>query len=652
MKLVTKFELMVRLEPLKWLFGVVAVVAVWLLARPYIGVRHDGLLYLGQALLNLGVEGLRHDFFFAFGSQDSFTVFSPIAVAAYRWLGFGPAQLLIQALCHGALLAAIWVLTRGCGTKLQRWLGLLCFAGMSHFYGGLRIFSVAEPFITARTLAEPVVVWALVLLTRSTPTEIRPFKVDGFAAASGLLLMLSAAIHPLVALPGLGIWVAWWARERLPIYGIVIGLLLLLVALSLMGLLPSTRLTDRFDELWLEAIRQSSQHVFVGRWNLNDYLQLAVDFVVLYAAQSGLQGAPRRLIRAVLVAVSGLLFVAALGADLLSGVLVTQLQLWRVQWIGHLLALVLLPGLLLQQWSTGALGRAQAVSWALAYFTVDVVWPSAAVFVLWAVLIWQLERASQAVVARWSGRLFFIAMGAAGFLIVALLFKIYGELTQAGKFFGLAAWIWALARLPIVTGILLGLAAWAFRRQQSGSIRPIAAVAAAFLFLLAGIAHWDRRSDWARQLETLSPAKLPVVQALPHDSQILWLDQMAAVWTQFHRASYFSYHQGAGLLFNRGTAEEFLAREAVVKPLYFHKEVCSLMAALQDDGGSTSDACTPSLELVKDVCRHPRGPDHIVLSSDYGRAAAARLPVAMTDRKEVFIHACADLVAASSEVTP
>lgn len=48
---------------------VMTALAAWLLAHPYAGLRHDGVLYLGQVLHYLGVGDLQHDVFFAHGSQ-------------------------------------------------------------------------------------------------------------------------------------------------------------------------------------------------------------------------------------------------------------------------------------------------------------------------------------------------------------------------------------------------------------------------------------------------------------------------------------------------------------------------------------------------------------------------------------------------------
>lgn len=50
---------------------VMTALAAWLLAHPYAGLRHDGVLYLGQVLHYLGVGDLQHDVFFAHGSQQT-----------------------------------------------------------------------------------------------------------------------------------------------------------------------------------------------------------------------------------------------------------------------------------------------------------------------------------------------------------------------------------------------------------------------------------------------------------------------------------------------------------------------------------------------------------------------------------------------------
>ncbi|MDP1051722.1 hypothetical protein, partial [Klebsiella quasipneumoniae] len=74
---------------------------------------------------------------------------------------------------------------------------------MQHFYGGLVLLAFGENFLTARTLAEPLCLWALVAMVANRPAW----------AASALLG--AAALHPLATLPAMVIcWLLACAHDR------------------------------------------------------------------------------------------------------------------------------------------------------------------------------------------------------------------------------------------------------------------------------------------------------------------------------------------------------------------------------------------------------------------------------------------------------
>ena len=70
-------------------------VVAWALAHPYQGIFHDANLYTLQALARLHPQSLSQDVFLKFGSQDRFTLFSPIYAAAIRLIGLDHAAALL-----------------------------------------------------------------------------------------------------------------------------------------------------------------------------------------------------------------------------------------------------------------------------------------------------------------------------------------------------------------------------------------------------------------------------------------------------------------------------------------------------------------------------------------------------------------------------
>src|ERR1035438_9605371 len=84
-------------------------IATWALSHSYRGIFHDAGLYALQALARLHPESLSDDVFLKFGSQDGFTIWSPIYAAASRLLGFELAGATLTLVLQWALLAGGWM---------------------------------------------------------------------------------------------------------------------------------------------------------------------------------------------------------------------------------------------------------------------------------------------------------------------------------------------------------------------------------------------------------------------------------------------------------------------------------------------------------------------------------------------------------------
>ncbi len=91
---------------------VIAVIAVWLLGRPYKGITHDATLYVAQGLRQLAPSTFSGDIFFAFGSQDSFSAFSPIYSRLIEACGPAFSAMLLTILGQASFVVAVWLLVR------------------------------------------------------------------------------------------------------------------------------------------------------------------------------------------------------------------------------------------------------------------------------------------------------------------------------------------------------------------------------------------------------------------------------------------------------------------------------------------------------------------------------------------------------------
>ena len=576
-------------------FGVAVVAGLWLLARPYLGVRHDGVLYMGQTLLRLQPDVFSHDIFFAYGSQDEFSVFSRIVSHLYSWLGLGTTELIILPLSIAALLAAVASLLRTLPDARDRWLGLAALSVMSHHYGGYGVFSFAESFVTARTVAEPLSVMALAAMLAG-----RPAWAVALVAAAG-------AVHPLMALPSaIIIWLVLALRD--PRWYLGLAALPALVGLAFAGVPPFSGLLHSYDAVWGGAVLEANLHVFVARWQLVDWQALALDFGLLAIYARLLPPVLAQMCRLALVAVAALMAVSLIGADLFHNILITQLQLWRGLWLTHLLAMIFLPWLFRSLWRRGPVGRHFALAAAAAVLAITMTWATGWAFAIWALLLAALMQRRVALSPS-VDRLVWVAnvLSLVG-LTLAIGWRTQGELVQADAVVDRSLLAWLLASMPTVA---MPLAGWLLASFDQGRARAAFATGMALVLLATGASTWDRRSAWTRYIENATPGKHPFSRLMAKDAQVYWPDQLAATWAVLGRSSYGSVSQRSGLLFNRATAIEYLRRQPSLAGFGLQRELCKLIATVRSDGPE-SDTCAPDPELLQDICRFPKGPDFLV----------------------------------------
>ena len=67
--------------------AVLGLASIWLWTHRYFGIQHDGLFYAVQALARITPEAYAGDVFFAFGSQDDYSLFSRLYATLIRRAG-------------------------------------------------------------------------------------------------------------------------------------------------------------------------------------------------------------------------------------------------------------------------------------------------------------------------------------------------------------------------------------------------------------------------------------------------------------------------------------------------------------------------------------------------------------------------------------
>lgn len=607
---------------------VVCALAIWALARPSQGIRHDAILYLAQVLSRHAPEVFANDIFFTYGSQDNFSGYSRLMALGLEagWMAFLPALLLW--LSHAGMLlgvgALLWQIPGG------RWLaacGMVSVAALPHVYGGRHLIAFGEEFLTARTLAEPLVLLALVLRVRAVSL--------GWVAAA---LVGATAFHPLIALPGwLVVWVSLCLQSRRWLWWLL--LVPMVLALGAAGLAPFDRLLLRYDDAWWTAVQTFNEMVFVSRWRLSDGLTVLFSLSVVAWGGWRLPGPLAPVLKsAVLVALATLVISVLLG-DLGRNVLVLGLQSWRSLWVLHLLALATLPRLLLLGWQQGDRGQFLALS--LLLLATGLGWETAWAFVLWLVLAGWLFRAQPALSAgMWR---LLKATTVVALLVVGARTGWLGwsQAQQGGKYEHLQPLDFAM-QIPVLALGVGFLLIWLLSCPQKKW--RLAGGGLVLIALAFGVRGWDQRHAWQRYLDEAVYQTHPFQPFIPPQSQVYWDHEVQGAWFLLRRASYFSVNQGGGVLFNRQTALEFSRRADHFAVFEAQRTTCQMLNELNGGKPQALDDCYPTVEIVEELCQEEPALDYLVFGRDLGRGVVADWapPVtAGTPSAHYWLHTCA-----------
>jgi hypothetical protein len=575
-----------RVSPAAQLAMAITIAALWLLGRRYAGLVHDAILYTAIGLHRLEPAALAGDLFFAHGGQDAYTLFPAFYAPLIGALGPGAAALAVTVAGQVAFLAAaaglVWQLARG----PLRWWCLALLAVVSGYYGGVGVFRLAEPFATARTFAEPLVVAALAC------TLAARHRLALAALAAAFLL------HPIVAVPGILAVLLWHALGAGAAWRVLLPSAL--VAAAILAA-PWHWPGLRFDAEWLAAVQQRSPHLFVSRWLAPDWARFAWGFALAWLAAAHADARVRRLIAAVAVTVAGATVFSWLAADVLDHALATSLQLWRAHWLLHLLALVLVPVVVAGLWRGGSTARAAAACVAASVCFGRFELPAAAVLAFAGVaLSWLAGRRAEAI----GNRGLRIVVALAGCAAAAgLLFDLQERLPLEYAPHASAGWPALLHMVTALGGLLpVGVVLLLFAHSRRTGV-ALALSLAAFAF---SVAAWDARTGWRRMLEQAHGQPNPFRAALRPASPVYWDAPGVPAWLLLSEPSWFSVDQGGGIIFSRATALEYARRERATR---------SLRAAMQDCSAAVSSGCLIPARAAGALCADPQGPRYVVFNA-------------------------------------
>jgi hypothetical protein len=586
-----------------------AVFAVSIVLNPYMGIRQDSILYLGQALQKLYPAPFASDLFFQYGSQASFTIFP--AVTAKLLQSFAPADLFLYATLGARIIfaCATWWLLRALFSSYVSAISTVLVLLLPSGYGFSQTFGYSESFFTARTIAEP-----LVLIGIGAALRKRYF-------AAVALIILAGALHPLQALPALGVTglliINTW-RNRIFAASV---LALLLTFASTCSTQIEGLLSTRIDAQWFSWLQGPSSNLFMTQWASQDWANLATDFflAVLFLRQSKAHAA--RFAIAVILTAGFSVALNIVLAGYYHFALATALQFWRAQWLLHLMVVGALPTLFLAQFKSHS-GRAPLLILALlclSGFSFGWETPAAAgvPFVLIAIYVGVHQFKPSATFTY----VVYLIIGA----VTCLL--IYGYANLAYRYYK----TWGFDALTYVS-LVLCFCALVLLALMAKSSRPIAihSVACFLLGLVAigAVAMWDRRDPKIAALENVSMLSVesnPQLQALPVDAQILWDDRLLYVWMWFRRANFISQPQLAGIVFNRDTAKEAYSRIEKIKIADKNGPCIGTLLKKESD----LPQCTFDDSVVRRLCANTAGQNlYIILD------VAIELPAEINGRSE------------------
>jgi hypothetical protein len=589
----------------------------WALSHSYRGIFHDAGLYTLQALAHLRPESLAADVFLRFGSQDRFTLFSPIYAAAGRLLGVESAAALLTLLFQLALLAGAWALARAVVPGSMALLGLGVLLAVPGDYGADRVFTCIEPFLTPRMAAEALVLAGLAAALR----DLKPL--------SAALMVAAALFHPIMAMAGVGALYCLYWGQRNPVLAAamaVLGLLTLTLAAVLMPQSP----WGRFDPIWLALVQARSPYLFLAHWQLDDWSRAAVSAATLLTGMSVLPNRRARALStiAVITGASGIA-ITWLTCDLLHLVPFTQLQPWRWLWLGAVAAALLLPQIVRHLWGTDSVGRTTALLLLAAWiFASNPDALTAAAAALMAQAFLHRLKSSE---ARW------VLLGAVGMLALASAWRLASNLEFTDAHYldpGIPLWI-RLATSFVHDGTapvaVMALAWWlACRRRGAPGVMGIAVLAGAGCAALLPPTWraWSAREYTPQRVAQFADMR----QHIPPRSEVFWPESPVAVWMLLDRPSYLSVFQTSGMVYSRASAQELERRAQAIR--------LAVNPASFMNWSSGSTRMILSRQQLKNACGTGAF-DFLVTGADLGWDPVAEVAYASTAaQKTIRLYRC------------
>lgn len=521
------------------------VVVLWATTRPYQGFAHDAQLYLVQALHWLDPSGFAADLFFAYGSQDAYSVSSALYAPLVAVAGPSRAHLVALVLGHAFWLAALW------------FMALVLFGRGDRAMAAVVAVIVMVPIYNSGALQ-----YGELVATPRVPVEALSMAAIaaicmGRGLVAGAILICAFALHPVMTLPTLALVAMMRFRWSVLVVAAVAGLGVVL-GLGFAGIDPFMRILERMDPAWFGVVHARTPAAFVPNWILQGLVLSVVPVVSagLVAVYGG--PVPRRLARVVLVLAPTLVLVGWVAGEKFADLLVLNLQLWRSLWLLMLLGNCLVPAAYAILPREGR-GRALFLA-AVAANVCEARFGFAALPFASAAL--SIAALCAAAATRGPMRHRGIARVASSGMTALATLLFLGEIAAVALQPHAMSALDVLQRcvLVFVAGALL----LAIARHKVRLTLPVLALVAGTVVWTAAIV--DQRNDRMVFLSGNAPVDPAFVAAL-EGRTVYWEGGPEFLWFRLRQPSYFSCYQAAGAMFFRETAMEHARRAAVLRGL-------------------------------------------------------------------------------------
>lgn len=516
----------------------------WLLCHRYTGIWHDAVIYNLMAAQRLDPVTYAHDLFFAFGSQGSYSLYTPLFACLVDQFGIELANRLVVLGGAALWIFALTLLARSMHAHaIPIFVAVLANVVLQVSYSlNGHTFVLNENFATARSLAFPLTLFAIA------------FDNAGRSGMGAVSALLATAMHPL-----LGVWsVLVGLSRRLPDRWLIAVGALSFILLALAVLFDMSSAFKTMDALWEARVRQTAPDVFAGGWG-----QLATDRILFWVAAcwaGGRFGAARnrRLYLVIALLSAWAVLLSQICSYWFPVSLIMQVQPWRVLWLAVVFGVFALSDCAWQLFTT----QKQDRYWLL----------------LAAVLLFALRDQCGVILVvllMFDTAGFFSALENVEFMqrrFVRYLPAAVAAILMPGcllmlQMDGLAIGNPWLVEYPLIKGLAFGggglfFAFWAWLASKRWGAWSIIVCTIPLLIFI--VLFWDARSPQRAAMEVaFSPAgnSSQAFRSHIHAGDVVaGVDHAAYIWFVLGAAGYVSTEQATGSVFSREKTLESMRR--------------------------------------------------------------------------------------------